>query len=68
MATMRLNQVAKEEKSRLDWQNFVRKEDLEDDLRAHNKGKEGYLERQAFVDRASEREYAYQKSQMKRKL
>ncbi|TPP64342.1 Craniofacial development protein 1 [Fasciola gigantica] len=56
------------EKSRLDWQNFVRKEDLEDDLKAHNKGKQGYLERQAFVDRATEREYEYQKAQRKRKL
>ncbi|CAL8106650.1 unnamed protein product [Calicophoron daubneyi] len=56
------------EKSRLDWQAFVQKEDIEDDLRAYNKGKQGYLERRAFVDRAKEREYEIQKSHTKRKL
>ncbi|CAH8864445.1 unnamed protein product [Trichobilharzia szidati] len=47
------------EKSRLDWKQYVQKESLEDDLKAHNKGKDGYLERQAFVSRTSEREYQY---------
>ncbi|CAH8587006.1 unnamed protein product [Heterobilharzia americana] len=47
------------EKSRLDWKQYVQKESLEDDLKAHNKGKEGYLERQAFVHRTSEREHQY---------
>ncbi|CAH8580579.1 unnamed protein product [Schistosoma mattheei] len=49
------------EKSRLDWKQYVQKESLEDDLKAHNKGKEGYLERQAFFNRASEREYQYER-------
>lgn len=49
------------EKSRLDWKQYVEKESLEDDLKAHNKGKEGYLERQAFFNRASEREYQYER-------
>ncbi|CAH8545893.1 unnamed protein product [Schistosoma turkestanicum] len=48
------------EKSRLDWKQYVQKESLEDDLKAHNKGKEGYLEKQAFFNRASEREYQYE--------
>ncbi|KAF8563667.1 hypothetical protein P879_08741 [Paragonimus westermani] len=56
------------DKSRLDWQTFVRKENIEDDLKAHNKGKEGYLERLAFVDRTAEREYEYQHSLTSRKL
>nr|CAH8864490.1 unnamed protein product [Trichobilharzia regenti] len=47
------------EKSRLDWKQYVQKESLEDDLKAHNKGKDGYLEKQAFVSRTSEREYQY---------
>ncbi|VDQ06751.1 unnamed protein product [Trichobilharzia regenti] len=29
------------EKSRLDWKQYVQKESLEDDLKAHNKGKDG---------------------------
>ncbi|KAK4468692.1 hypothetical protein MN116_007873 [Schistosoma mekongi] len=49
------------EKSRLDWKQYIQKESLEDDLKAHNKGKEGYLERQAFFNRASEREYQYER-------
>ncbi|CAH8610670.1 unnamed protein product [Schistosoma bovis] len=49
------------EKSRLDWKQYVQKESLEDDLKAHNKGKEGYLERQAFFNRANEREYQYER-------
>ncbi|KAF5397546.1 Craniofacial development protein 1 [Paragonimus heterotremus] len=56
------------DKSRLDWQTFVQIENIEDDLKAHNKGKEGYLERLAFVDRTAEREYEYQHSLTNRKL
>ncbi|TGZ75995.1 hypothetical protein CRM22_000070 [Opisthorchis felineus] len=55
------------EKSRMDWQNFIRKENIEDDLKAHNKGKQGYLERRAFINRTEEREYALLKSQTSRK-
>ncbi|KAH8874122.1 Craniofacial development protein 1 [Schistosoma japonicum] len=32
------------EKSRLDWKQYIQKESLEDDLKAHNKGKEGLAE------------------------
>ncbi|CAH8663951.1 unnamed protein product [Dicrocoelium dendriticum] len=61
------NKLTTLEKSRLDWESFVRAEDIEDDLIAHNKGKQGYLERRAFVDRAAEREYEYQRNLANRK-
>ncbi|TPX36599.1 hypothetical protein SmJEL517_g01178 [Synchytrium microbalum] len=41
------------EKSKLDWQQFVSKEGIADELKLHNK--DGYLEKKAFLDRADER-------------
>ncbi|KAM7532652.1 hypothetical protein Aperf_G00000130705 [Anoplocephala perfoliata] len=45
------------EKSRIDWETFTEKEGIKDDLKLHNKGKDGYVERKAFQARAQEREY-----------
>ncbi|KAL5965203.1 Craniofacial development protein 1 [Taenia solium] len=45
------------EKSRLDWESFTEKEGIKDDLKLHNKGKNGYVERKAFEARTQEREY-----------
>ncbi|TPX43217.1 hypothetical protein SeMB42_g04807 [Synchytrium endobioticum] len=41
------------EKSKLDWQQFVAKEGIADELKLHNK--DGYLERRAFLQRADDR-------------
>ncbi|EUB58867.1 Craniofacial development protein [Echinococcus granulosus] len=45
------------EKSRQDWESFTEKEGIKDDLKLHNKGKNGYVERKAFEARTQEREY-----------
>ncbi|XP_072168676.1 craniofacial development protein 1-like [Diadema setosum] len=45
------------EKSRLDWMNFKKAEGIEEDLKIHNKGKDGYVERQKFLQRADVRQY-----------
>ncbi|VDM30703.1 unnamed protein product, partial [Hydatigera taeniaeformis] len=45
------------EKSRLDWESFTEREGIKDDLKLHNKGKNGYVERKAFEARTQEREY-----------
>ncbi|VDO08566.1 unnamed protein product [Rodentolepis nana] len=45
------------EKSRLDWESFTEKEGIKDDLKLHNKGKDGYVERKAFEARTQERQY-----------
>ncbi|KAI0236932.1 Craniofacial development protein 1 [Lamellibrachia satsuma] len=50
------------EKSQLDWNKFKQQEGLEEELQVHNRGKEGYLERQAFLSRADQRQYELEKS------
>eukprot|EP00999_Lentomonas_sp_LEN2_P000320 NODE_1321_length_908_cov_74.956466_g1275_i0.p1 GENE.NODE_1321_length_908_cov_74.956466_g1275_i0~~NODE_1321_length_908_cov_74.956466_g1275_i0.p1 ORF type:complete len:244 (-),score=41.84 NODE_1321_length_908_cov_74.956466_g1275_i0:176-862(-) len=54
-------------KTKSDWQQFVEKEELEEDLKKHNK--DGYLEKQAFLSRTDERTYelARSRSQTSRK-
>ena len=41
------------EKSKLDWNTFVGKEGIEDELKHHNK--DGYMEKVAFLQRTDER-------------
>uniref|UniRef100_A0A1I8F970 Craniofacial development protein 1 n=1 Tax=Macrostomum lignano TaxID=282301 RepID=A0A1I8F970_9PLAT len=45
------------EKSRLDWESFKSSEGIGEDLAAYNRGKSGYLDRQAFLERADYRRY-----------
>lgn len=45
------------EKSRLDWKQFTNEEGIEEELQTHNKGKHGYLERQAFLERSDHRQF-----------
>ncbi|XP_063951703.1 craniofacial development protein 1-like [Lytechinus pictus] len=45
------------EKSRLDWESFKNKEGITDELKIHNKGKDGFVERQRFLQRADVRQY-----------
>ncbi|XP_038657193.1 craniofacial development protein 1-like, partial [Scyliorhinus canicula] len=39
------------EKSKVDWEAFKEKEGIGDELAIYNRGKEGYIERKAFLDR-----------------
>ncbi|KAK7115136.1 craniofacial development protein 1-like [Littorina saxatilis] len=58
-----LNKIGKKqkmgtlEKSKMDWDSFKKKEGIEEDLKIHNKGKDGYIERMAFLNRADVRQY-----------
>nr|CAD7267975.1 unnamed protein product [Timema shepardi] len=45
------------EKSKLDWENFKSKEGLQDEIHTFNKGKDGYLERQDFLQRTDLRQF-----------
>ncbi|XP_005109892.1 craniofacial development protein 1 [Aplysia californica] len=45
------------EKSKIDWDSFKKKEGIDEDLKIHNKGKQGYTERMAFLSRADQRQY-----------
>ncbi|XP_059489292.1 craniofacial development protein 1 isoform X2 [Neocloeon triangulifer] len=49
------------EKSKLDWQNFKSKEGLAEEIQTHNRGKQGYLERQDFLERADHRRFEIEK-------
>ncbi|GLG97156.1 Craniofacial development protein 1 [Gryllus bimaculatus] len=50
------------EKSKLDWDRFKRTEGIEDELRTFNRGKDGYLEKQDFLQRADLRQFEIEKS------
>ncbi|XP_017757098.1 PREDICTED: craniofacial development protein 1 [Eufriesea mexicana] len=49
------------EKSKLDWDNYKKEENLEEEITTHNKGKDGYLERQDFLERADLRQFEIEK-------
>uniref|UniRef100_A0A8D8XU95 Craniofacial development protein 1 n=1 Tax=Cacopsylla melanoneura TaxID=428564 RepID=A0A8D8XU95_9HEMI len=49
------------EKSKLDWNQFKQKEGLEEELSKFNKGKDGYLEKQDFLQRADLRQFEQEK-------
>lgn len=52
------------EKSRLDWKGFVEEEGIEDDLKNYNKG--GYLQKQDFLQRVTERQDSDRKAGKKK--
>jgi len=49
------------EKSKLDWERFKRDQGIKEDLEKHNKGKNGYLEKQDFLERADLRQFEIEK-------
>lgn len=49
------------EKSKLDWDNYKKQENLEEEISNHNRGKGGYLERQDFLQRADLRQFEIEK-------
>lgn len=50
------------EKSKLDWNNFKKEEGIEEDLKTYNKGKNGYLEKQDFLQRTDLRQFEIEKT------
>ncbi|KAH8394043.1 craniofacial development protein 1 [Drosophila serrata] len=49
------------EKSKVDWKDFKTDEGINEELRTHNKGKDGYLERQDFLQRTDLRQFEIEK-------
>ncbi|XP_078687963.1 craniofacial development protein 1-like [Branchiostoma floridae x Branchiostoma belcheri] len=49
-------------KSKLDWDTYKKEEQIEEDLAIHNRGKEGYLERQAFLQRTDLRQFEVERN------
>ncbi|KAJ6666099.1 hypothetical protein lerEdw1_001003 [Lerista edwardsae] len=50
------------EKSKLDWDNFKEEEGIGEELAIHNRGKEGYLDRQAFLERVDHRQFEIERN------
>lgn len=49
------------QKSQQDWNNFKRNEGIEEEIKLHNRGKDGYLERQDFLERTDLRQFEIEK-------
>ncbi|GFT43939.1 craniofacial development protein 1 [Nephila pilipes] len=49
------------EKTRLDWKSFKKNEGIEEDLEKFNKGKQGFIERQRFLQRSDLRSFEIEK-------
>lgn len=56
------NKMSVLEKSKLDWTGFKRQEGIEEELATFNRGKGGYLEKQAFLDRTDLRQFDLEKA------
>eukprot|EP00088_Acartia_fossae_P028120 TRINITY_DN2890_c0_g1_i5.p1 TRINITY_DN2890_c0_g1~~TRINITY_DN2890_c0_g1_i5.p1 ORF type:complete len:351 (-),score=134.69 TRINITY_DN2890_c0_g1_i5:283-1335(-) len=50
------------DKSKLDWNQFVQEEGIKEDLASFNRGKDGFVERQMFLERADHRQFEIEKS------
>lgn len=50
------------EKSKLDWNSFKRQQGIDEEIQTHNKGKDGYLERQDFLQRTDLRQFQQEKN------
>ncbi|XP_050422955.1 craniofacial development protein 1 [Adelges cooleyi] len=50
------------EKSKKDWDSYKQKEGIVEELVTHNKGKDGYLEKQDFLERTDLRQFELEKA------
>eukprot|EP00092_Neocalanus_flemingeri_P005568 GFUD01006000.1.p1 GENE.GFUD01006000.1~~GFUD01006000.1.p1 ORF type:complete len:342 (+),score=114.41 GFUD01006000.1:44-1069(+) len=50
------------DKSKLDWNSFVTETGIKEDLKTFNKGKDGYVEKQMFLERADVRQFEQEKA------
>ncbi|XP_060869695.1 craniofacial development protein 1 [Metopolophium dirhodum] len=50
------------EKSKLDWDGYKKKEGIVEELVTYNKGKDGYLEKQDFLERTDLRQFELEKA------
>lgn len=56
------NKLSILEKSKLDWSSFKKQEGIEEQLQTHNKGKDGFLEKQDFLQRTDLRQFEIEKA------
>lgn len=56
------NKLSILEKTKLDWTGFKRNEGIDEEIQTHNKGRDGYLERQDFLQRTDLRQFEIEKN------
>lgn len=56
------NKLSMLQKTHLDWNGFKKEEGIDEDLQTHNKGRDGFLERQDFLQRTDLRQFEIEKS------
>lgn len=56
------NKLSVLEKTKLDWTGFKRTQGIDEELQTHNKGRDGYLERQDFLQRTDLRQFELEKT------
>ena len=50
------------DKSQLDWNSYVKENNIREELSTHNKGKDGYVEKLEFLERADVRQFEQEKA------
>ncbi|XP_065199957.1 craniofacial development protein 1 isoform X10 [Planococcus citri] len=56
------NKLSILEKTKLDWNSYKKEEGIDEQLKIHNKGKDGFLERQDFLQRTDLRQFEIEKA------
>ena len=50
------------DKSKIDWDKFTDEQGIKEELNTYNKGKDGYVEKQMFLDRADYRRFEIERA------
>lgn len=50
------------DKSQIDWNQYIAEEGIKEELSTHNRGKEGFVEKQMFLERADHRQFEIERS------
>lgn len=56
------NKLSVLQKTQIDWSGFKNKEGIDEELQTFNKGRDGYLERQDFLERTDQRQFEREKN------
>lgn len=62
MLTNRKKKLTVLEESRNDWDRFKKEQGIDEDIACYNKGRAGYLEKQAFLNRCDWRSFEYERN------
>lgn len=60
--TNKKQKISTLEKSKLDWERYKQERGIGQELQTHNRGKDGYMEKQAFLERTDQRQFEIEKA------